>query len=94
MPLRKRGQLTRASDLYSRNVLFAASDFATLSETQVVDRLGSPRIGSVEKTDKSSHDSTIPPYLVAPIALPKSCTKVKIIDFGNGKTRLHVVFAQ
>lgn len=73
-----------ALDLYARNVLFTLSLPGTTSEEQVMSCLGSPRIGSVKRTDGLSLEPSVPPYLVDFSSFYGNETRIKIVDFGNG----------
>lgn len=67
-------------------MLFAAPIISTLSEEQVMRRLGKPARGAVRRRDGGPIQPSMPHYLVRPATFHGSETEVRIVDLGQGRT--------
>jgi serine/threonine-protein kinase SRPK3 len=75
-------------DLYGRNILFTAPAIATISEEQIMSRLGVPQTGPITRRDGRCCEPSMPSYLVRPASTRGSDTEIKIVDLGNGSAEL------
>ncbi|KAH5624053.1 hypothetical protein HBI51_239530 [Parastagonospora nodorum] len=79
-------------DLYIRNVAFTVPSLHALTEEELVQKLGKPGTGQIQRKDGIPLDHGMPQYLVRPTSYPpdlKSSTTniIKLIDYGQSFQR-------
>ena len=74
-------------DLHTRNLAFAIPFLHDLSEAELFQKLGSPKIGAVTRKDGNPLEPGVPEYLVwstsYPVDLSLPQQQIKIVDFGQ-----------
>lgn len=81
------------SDLHPGNVVLEVTSLRDQSEETVIEWLGGPQCSPLLVKDDMQQGNFFPRYLVNPASFSrrlkseeKAATKVKIIDFGGGKS--------
>lgn len=73
--------------MHTRNLAFTIPSLHTLTEAELLQKLGSPDIGAVTRTDGKPLEPNLPADLVRPTSypadIPLSQQHIKIIDFGE-----------
>ena len=74
-------------DLHTRNLAFTIPSLHALREEDLLQKLGRPETGIVERKDGQPIVPNMPQYLVRPTSYPinikSSSSSIKIIDFGQ-----------
>ncbi|QIW96655.1 hypothetical protein AMS68_002173 [Peltaster fructicola] len=80
-------------DVHVRNLSLAVPDLSTLSEVNLMAKLGTPKTAAVSRQDGHSIPANVPKYLVRPTSFAQdiehSALRVKLIDFGEAFRRAH-----
>lgn len=74
-------------DIHTRNLAFTVPTLDSLDEEGFLQKVGTPKIGTVTSDDERPLELNIPKYLVRPASLPvdvnSSSPSIKIIDYGE-----------
>jgi serine/threonine-protein kinase SRPK3 len=74
------------ADLHTNNLAFVIPSLHTLTEDELLEKLGGPTTGVVTRKDGKPLEVNMPPYLVTATSYPVDSSltqQIKIIDFGE-----------
>ncbi|KAH7554933.1 kinasehypothetical proteinlike protein [Bipolaris maydis] len=75
------------ADLHTRNLAFTIPSIHDLHEEHLLQKLGQPETGRVQRTDRKPLEPNLPAYLVRPASYPinikSSFDTIKIVHFGQ-----------
>ncbi|KAF2420196.1 kinase-like protein [Tothia fuscella] len=74
-------------DLHTRNLAFTMSSIHSLSEDELLQKLGDPETGLLRRNDGKPLEAGIPEYIVRPTSYPADLSiilhPIKMVDFGE-----------